>query len=198
VQAANTSQLHSSCDSAERVLLAQVASGEQDALVALYRRYQRPLFVYLLRLLRDEGLAEEVLQDVIVAIWQGAAQFAGRSRVSTWVFGIAHHQAMQAARRGALPQFSPEEYTELGDEKQDAERVTFALALQEDLEAALETLAPIHREALELVLAHGFSYEETALITAVPVGTVKSRVNQARRLMQRVLVERGWREGARL
>ncbi len=191
-------QLHSACDEAERALLASVAEGAQDALLALYQRYQRPLFVYLLRLLRDEGLAEEVLQDVIVAIWQGAATFAGRSRVSTWVFGIAHHQAMQASRRRALPQVSSEDYAELDDETQDAERVTFALALHEDLEAALETLAPQHREALELVLAHGFSYEETAMITAVPVGTVKSRVNHARRLMQRALVERGWREGARL
>lgn len=186
------------CDEVERTLIARVAQGEQEALLALYQRYQRPLFVYLLRLLRDEGLAEEVLQDVLVALWQGAATFAGRSRVSTWVFGIAHHQAMQAGRRRALPQVSSEDYADLDDETQDAERVTFALALHEDLEAALETLAPLHREALELVLAHGFSYEETAMITAVPVGTVKSRVNHARRLMQRALVERGWREGARL
>ena len=195
---AYTPQLHSLCDSAERALLARVASADQEALVALYQRYQRPLFVYLLRLLRDAGLAEEVLQDVIVAIWQGAAQFAGRSRVSTWVFGIAHHQAAQASRRRALPLVSSEEYTHLGDDEQDAERVTFTLALQEDLEATLDTLAPIHREALELVLAHGFSYEEAALITAVPVGTVKSRLNQARRQMQRALVARGWREEASL
>lgn len=195
---ANAPQLNSRCDDAEQMLLARIAGGEQEALEHLYQRYQRPLFVYLLRLLRDAGLAEEVLQDVIVAIWQGAASFAGRSRVSTWVFGIAHHQAAQAARRRALPQVSPEEYAEVGDEEQDAGRVTFALALQEDLEAALEQLSPIHREALELVLVHGFSYEEAALITSVPVGTVKSRVNQARRLMQRALVERGWREGARL
>ncbi len=195
---ANTLQLNSAGDSAERALLARIAHAEQAALVALYQRYQRSLFVYLLRLLRDEGLAEEVLQDVIVAIWQGAAQFAGRSRVSTWVFGIAHHQAAQAARRRALPLVSSEEYLDLGDNEQDAERVTFALALHEDLTAALEELSPIHREALELVLAHGFSYEEAAMITAVPVGTVKSRVNQARRQMQRALSERGWREEASL
>ncbi len=198
VDEAITPQPKSLCDDAERALLARIARGEQEALVALYQRYQRPLFVYLLRLLRDEGLAEEVLQDVLVAIWQGAAQFAGRSRVSTWVFGIAHHQAAQSARRRALPLVSPEEYTELSDDDQHAERVTFALALQEDIAFALEQLSPIHREALELVLAHGFSYEEVAMITAVPVGTVKSRVNQARRLMQRALVERGWREGASL
>jgi RNA polymerase sigma-70 factor (ECF subfamily) len=198
VDPANTPQLKSPCEDAERALLARVARGEQEALADLSQRYQRPLFVYLLRLLRDEGLAEEVLQDVLVAIWQGAALFAGRSRVSTWVFGIAHYQAAQAARRRALPLVSPEEYTQLSDDEQHAERVIFALALQEDLEAALERLSPIHREALELVLAHGFSYEEAAMITAVPVGTVKSRVNQARRLMQQALVARGWREGASL
>ncbi len=193
----NAPQLKSRCDDAERALLTRIAGGEQDALAALYGRYQRPLFVYLLRLLRDEGLAEEVLQDVIVAIWQGAASFAGRSRVSTWVFGIAHHQAAQAARRRQLPQVAVEDCAAPADEAQDAERVTFSLALGADLEAALETLLPIHREALELILAQGFSYEEAAIITAVPVGTVKSRVNQARRQMQRALVERGWREGVK-
>jgi RNA polymerase sigma factor (sigma-70 family) len=105
---------------------------------------------------------------------------------------------VQATRRRALPQVPQEEFEELGDAAQDAERVTLALALQEDLEAALEQLSPTHREALELVLAHGFSYEEVAVITDVPVGTVKSRVNQARHLMQRALVERGWREEASL
>jgi RNA polymerase sigma-70 factor (ECF subfamily) len=191
-------QLHRHYDSAEQALLAQVARGKQDAVVTLYWCYQRPLFVYLLRLVRDESLAEEILQDVFIAIWQGAATFSGRSRVSTWVFGIAHRQAVQAMRRCALPQVSPEEFEELGDAEQDAERVTFALALQEDLEAALERLSPVHREALELVLAHGFSYEEAAIITDVPIGTVKSRVNHARRLMRRALVECGWRQGASL
>ena len=182
------------CKVTERALLAAVANGEQEALVALYGRYQRPLFVYLLRLLRDEGLAEEVLQDVIVALWQGAGSFAGLSRVSTWVFGIARRQALQAARRKQQQMLSPDDCPESQDEEQDAERVTFTLALQEDLEAALERLSPIHSEALELALSQGFSYEEIAMITAVPVGTVKSRVNQARRLMQQTLVQRGWRE----
>ncbi len=189
---ASIQQLHTSCDAAERGWIAMVASGEQSALVALYQRYQRPLFTYLLRLVRDESLAEEVLQDVLVAIWRRAAAFSGRSRVSTWVFGIAHHQAVQAIRRRGLPQVPPEECEELEDGTQDAERMTFTLALQEDLEATLERLSPVHREALDLVLAHGFSYEEAAMIMDVPVGTVKSRVNHARRLMQRALVERGW------
>ena len=193
----NAPQLNSSCDDAERAVLTRIAGGEQDALAALYERYQRPLFIYLLRVLRDEGLAEEVLQDVIVAIWQSAASFAGRSRVSTWIFGIAHHQGIQAARRRQLPQLVPEDCAELDDEEQDAERVTFSLALQTDLEVALETLLPIHREALELILTQGFSYEEAAAITSVPIGTVKSRVNQARRQMQRALIERGWREGVK-
>lgn len=184
----------SRCESIERTLLARIAAGDQQALVSLYERYQRPLFVYLVRLLRDERLAEEVLQDVLLAVWQGAGSYAGLSRVSTWLFGIAHHQAFQATRRRQLPLVSPEEWLELDDGEQDAERVAFTLALQEDLEAALERLAPVQRAALELILVQGFSYEEAAVIMDVPLGTVKSRVNQARRLMQRMLIERGWRE----
>ncbi len=184
----------SRCERTEIALLSRIAAGDQQALVALYERYQRPLYVYLLRLLRDERLAEEVLQDVLLAVWQGAVSYAGLSRVSTWLFGIAHHQAFQSTRRRQLPLAALEEWLELGDAEQDAERVTFTLALQEDLEAALDRLAPVQRAALELILVQGFSYEEAAVIMEVPLGTVKSRVNQARRLMQRMLIERGWRE----
>jgi hypothetical protein len=71
VDEANTLQPHTSCDAAERAWLAMIARGEQSALLALYQRYQRPLLVYVLRLVGDASLAEEVLQDVLVAIWQG-------------------------------------------------------------------------------------------------------------------------------
>lgn len=182
----------------ERKLLAEVAQGKPDALVALAERYQRPLFVYLLRLLHDDGLAEEVLQDVLVALWQRAGSFAGRSRVSTWIFAIAHRQALQAARRRHLRLISTDECPDMPEEGQDAERLAWSLALQEDLEAALERLSPIHRETLELALSQGFSYEEIATITAVPIGTVRSRINQARRLMKQMLIQRGWGERAKV
>src|SRR4051812_38715149 len=79
-------------------LLRRIAGGDREALVDLYNRYQRPLFRYLCQMTPDRGLAEEILQDTLVAVWQGAASFEGRSALRTWVFGIARRQAHNTLR----------------------------------------------------------------------------------------------------
>src|SRR4051812_19615310 len=88
----------------ELTLLRRVATKDRKAFEALYHLYYRRLFGYLLKLTRRAELVEEVLNDVMMAIWKGAASFDGRSRPSTWIFGIAYHKALKAlARRGPLP-----------------------------------------------------------------------------------------------
>src|SRR5439155_4248759 len=90
-------------DSDAAALVQRLAAGERDALVELYRLYQRPLFRYLTQLTADHGLAEEVLQDAFVAAWQSAASFERRSSVQTWLFGITRRQAHNAFRKRGLP-----------------------------------------------------------------------------------------------
>src|SRR5947199_7224448 len=86
----------------ELTLLRRVATKDRRAFEALYHLYYRRLFGYLLKLTRRADLVEEVLNDVMLAIWKGAASFDGRSRPSTWIFGIAYHKALKAlARRPA-------------------------------------------------------------------------------------------------
>ena len=86
----------------ELTLLRRVATKDRKAFEALYHLYYRRLFGYLLKLTRRAELVEEVLNDVMLAIWKGAASFDGRSRPSTWIFGIAYHKALKAlARRPA-------------------------------------------------------------------------------------------------
>ena len=106
---ANTPQLNI-CDDAERALLTQVASGEQSALVALYQRYQRPLFAYLLRLVRDEGLAEEVLARCACCDLAGARPRLPGVRGSA-PGSLASRITRRCRQRAAacLPQVSPEE-----------------------------------------------------------------------------------------
>src|SRR3954462_11183405 len=86
----------------ELTLLRRVATKDRKAFEALYHLYYRRLFGYLLKLTRRAELVEEVLNDVMLGIWKGAASFDGRSRPSTWIFGIAYHRALKPrARRPA-------------------------------------------------------------------------------------------------
>src|SRR5690606_10837606 len=87
----------------DAALLARIAAEDRRAVAELYARHQRPLFRYLSQLTADHGLAEEILQDTIVAVWQSASTFEGRSAVRTWLFSIARRQAHNVLRRRGLP-----------------------------------------------------------------------------------------------
>src|SRR5438067_13049963 len=87
----------------ERQLVQRIANGDREALAELYMNYRRPLFNYLLQLTPDYGLAEELLQDTLVAVWKSARSFEGRSSVLTWLFGIARRQAHNTLRQRKLP-----------------------------------------------------------------------------------------------
>src|ERR1700738_1318653 len=87
----------------ERQITRRIAAGDREALGELYARYQRGLFTYLLQLPPDYGLAEEILQDTLVAVWKSAHRFEGRSSLQTWLIGIARRQAHNTLRQRKLP-----------------------------------------------------------------------------------------------
>ena len=168
-------------------LVARIAAGERDALAELYERFQRPLFRYLCQLTPDHGLAEEILQDTLVAVWKGAAGFAGRSRVQTWLIGIARRQAHNTLRRRALPLAGPDADIDVPDPGPDPEMHVLAQADRDELAAAVQRLAPAHREVLNLNFMQGLSYQEIAEIVGVPEGTVKSRLSNAKQALRTLL-----------
>ncbi len=164
-------------------LLERVASGERRALEEIYTRHGRELFRYLHTLTPDRQVAEEILQDTLVAVWRGAGTYKGRSSPRTWLFGVARRQAHNALRKHRLP------VAERGTDEPAArdvepEEVLLAKARIEELVDRLRALSPLHREVLALVFFHELSYEETAQILGVPIGTVKSRISNARRALR--------------
>lgn len=175
----------------DRTLLDRIGAGDQAALTQLYHAYRSKLWRYLwLQLDGDNGLVEEVVQDVFVSVWRTARVFRGEARVSTWLYRIAHHAAANALRsrsrrvegqrpaRLDLLAHSAEIPTEL-ESPSSEETIVARMTLQE----ALAALSPKHREALELLFVHGFTYDEIASITGAPTGTIKSRVSYARRAL---------------
>jgi RNA polymerase sigma-70 factor (ECF subfamily) len=171
-------------DEEEAQLVARIAGGDRDALGELYERFQRPLFRYLSRITPDHGLAEEALQDTLVAVWKGAGSFAGRSRVQTWLIGIARRQAYTRLRKRSVAVTGLDDGAELPALGPDPEAHMLAAADREELAAALERLTPAHREILDLNFAQGLSYQEIAEVLGTPQGTVKSRLNHAKRALR--------------
>ena len=128
----------------------------------------------------DHGLAEEILQDTLVAVWKSAQSFEGRSSVRTWLIGIARRQAHNTLRQRRLPLADETEMEGLVATDPEPEAWTLASFARDELAAAFRQLAPLHREVLLLTFVQELSYHETATILEVPVGTVKSRLSNAR------------------
>lgn len=174
-------------------LLKRVARKERAALADVYDRFQRPLFCYLFRLLNHKELAEDILQEVMLVIWQKAATFKGHSSPSAWIFGIAHHLAFKALRHNAGKEFlALEAASELPDENAVPEIDILKAVTAEEVAQALACLTPEHREVLQLAFYQNFSCREIAAIAGVPEGTVKSRLSYARRALKAALLRNGW------
>ena len=170
-------------------LLRRIGAKDRRAFEALYHRYDRRLFAYILKLTRQADMVEEILNDVLLAVWKGASSYDGRSQPSTWIFGIAYHKALKALARRA-----PEPTGEPGDEPADPEGPESLLARRElatVLGRALRALPPEQRAAVEMTYYYGLSYPEIAEIMGCPVNTVKTRMFHARRRLREILPEMG-------
>lgn len=171
----------------EKQIARCIAAGDREALAELYCNYQRTLFNYLLQLTPDYGLAEEILQDTLVAVWKSAYRFEGRSSLKTWLIGIARRQAHNTLRQRQLPLSDETELEGLVAKDPEPEAFTLASFARDELAAAFRELAPLHREVLVLVFVQELSYQEVASILETPVGTVKSRICNARRALRALL-----------
>jgi RNA polymerase sigma-70 factor (ECF subfamily) len=165
----------------ERSLIGRVAAGDVEAFKALHYTYQKRLFAYSMKMLDDAGAAEELCNDVLLDVWRQAGRFRGQSKLSTWVFGIAHNKALNALRRrGQRADVALEHAATTPDARPNPEAEAERRDTHARMEAALGRLSREHREVVELTFYHGFSYEEIAQIVKCPVGTVKTRMFHAK------------------
>ncbi len=172
----------------ERSLINLIASGDIDAFKTLHRAYQRRLFAYTMKMLDDAGAAEELSSDVMLEVWKQAKQFQGNSKLSTWIFGIAHHKALNARRRrGQRIDVAMEQAIPSVDPRPDPEQSAERHDMLRRLETVLGNLSLDHREVIELTFYHEFSYEEIARIMNCPVNTVKTRMFYAKKKIRESL-----------
>lgn len=156
-------------------LLAVVARGDEPALAALYDRYDRVAYALAYRILRDQVLAQDAVQDAFLTVWRTAASFdPRRGKASTWLLTLVHRRAVDVVRREVRRRAQPLEDAPIasGDATDEAAEVR---EQRRSVQAALAQLPPDQRETLELAYYGGLTQTELAERLDVPLGTVKSR-----------------------
>ncbi len=170
-------------DAAEAAILHRLAAGELEAPMAdLYDRYGRRVYGLGLRVLRDATLAEELVQETFVRLWQSAGRYdATQGAVAPWVWMIARGAAIDMQRRAAVRPRAAR--SDAGQEPVVTDEIDRML-LSLDVRDALEELSPSHREVLALGYDEALTQREIADRLDIPLGTVKTRTYHALRALK--------------
>jgi RNA polymerase sigma-70 factor (ECF subfamily) len=170
----------------DAALLQRIGAGDRAALKLLYERHSDALFHFIRARLRDPFEAGDVMQEVFLEIWRAAGRFEGRSAVRTWIFGIARNKAVDRMRRGARTVLAEPDET-IADVTPDPEALAAAASDAARVRECLARLSDTHRSAIHLAYYQELPYSEIAAVEGVPLGTIKTRVMHAKRLMMQCL-----------
>ena len=174
----------------DEALLQSIAEGEQRAMGMLYARHNTRVFRFALSITKNRSLAEDVVSDVFFDVWRCAGSFRGRSRVATWLLGIARHKGLSLLQRPAHEALTEELAETIEDTADDPEHSMQRKQAGAMLADCLLRLPTIHREIIDLVYYHQKSIEEVAEILRVPRNTVKTRMFYARKGLAQMLAVR--------
>jgi RNA polymerase sigma-70 factor, ECF subfamily len=176
----------------DEALLSLVASSDDQALAELYDRFGRVAYGLALRILRDEALAQDAVQEAFLAVWRSADRFlAERAKASTWILTLVHRRSVDLVRR---------EDRRRGEPLESAAEPTAPVTTEEEatlgferriVQEALAQLSPEQREALELGYYGGLTQSELAERLGQPLGTIKSRMFAGLSQLRDLLAEAG-------
>ena len=181
---------------ADEALIGRIARGDRLAMQVLFARHHVRVYRFVLRLLRDEMAAEDIISDVFLDVWRQANRFEGRSAVSTWLIAIARFKALSQLRKRREDGLDEETAELIEEPSDDPERTVEKQDKGEKLRKCLAALSTEHREVIDLVYYHEKSVEEVAQIVGIPENTVKTRMFYARKklgeLCRMAGIDRGW------
>jgi RNA polymerase sigma-70 factor, ECF subfamily len=171
----------------ESELLEKVSSGDEEAFRQLYDLTCGRIAFYLQNLLRDKTLIDDVLVETFTAVWKSAHCFKGKSKVTTWIIGIARNLAMKQLKKTKCYE-DIDNYPHLANGTVSMEKT---LDRRTTINKALSQLSAKHREVLDLVFFCDMTYSEIASLLHVPVNTVKTRVFYAKESLRDILEQLG-------
>lgn len=161
----------------DEALVALTARYDEAAFAALYDRFGRAAYGLALRVLRDEELAEDAVQEAFLGVWRGASRFfPERGKASTWILTLVHRRAVDVVRREQRRRTDPLAEADLGGVEGSAADSAWLRLERERIQAALGALPDHQREAIELAYYGGFTQSELAERLGEPLGTIKSRM----------------------
>jgi RNA polymerase sigma-70 factor (ECF subfamily) len=179
-------------------LVAQAVAGREDGFEELVRRYQRPIAVYVYRMVGDYEAALDLTQEVFIKVYGSLTRYRSEYKFSTWIYKIAHNAAIDHLRRHTMREQSlvdetsgePRDFVALNTEpspEQESEKEE----RRAEIERVVLELPAAYRELVVLRHSHDLSYDEIAEVTGLPLGTVKNRLFRAREAMRQQFLQRG-------
>ena len=177
-------------------IIRRIAAKDQSAIEALYASHQVRVYRFILRRVRSEAVAEELVNEVFMEIWRNAAKFEGRSSLSSWMLAIAHNRAISAMRRRREEAMDEETAAAIPDEGDTPEVEAQKGDKGALIRQCIGQLSDDHGAVIDLVYYHEMSVGEVAEVLGVPANTVKTRLFHARKKLSELLshagVDRGW------
>ena len=181
---------------ADELLISRIARGDRLAMQVLFARHHVRIYRFVLRLLRDDMAAEDVISEVFLDVWRQANRFEGRSAVSTWLIAIARFKALSTLRKRREEGLDDEAMEAIEEPSDNPGLAIEKLDKGVKLRQCLAALSREHREVIDLVYYHEKSVEEVARIIGIPENTVKTRMFYARKklgeLCRMAGIDRGW------
>ena len=175
----------------DEALIARIASGDRLAMQVLFARHHVRIYRFVLRLVRDQSKAEDLISEVFLDVWRQADRFEGRSTVSTWLLAIARFKALSALRRKPEEGLDEDAALEIEDLADNPEVTLEKKDRSAVIRKCLMGLSAEHREIIDLVYYHEKSVQEVAKIVGIPENTVKTRMFYARKKLAEMLKAAG-------
>ncbi|TYP84939.1 RNA polymerase sigma-70 factor (ECF subfamily) [Blastococcus xanthinilyticus] len=163
-------------------ILRRIRAGDRSAVDDLYERFRRPAFALARRILADDGLAEDVLQEVFLGVWRDPHAYDGaRGSFASWLLAVVHHKAVDAVRREESQRrrqarAEDEAVLDAPVAVRDVADDAWSRVVAEQVRSALGELPESQKEALTLAYYGGYTQREVAALTGAPLGTVKTRM----------------------
>lgn len=179
----------------DTTLLAAIAGGDEQAMQRFFTQYANDVYRFVMARCGDNHLAGDILNVVMLDVWRQADRFQGRSKVSTWLLGIARHKLIDHYRREQRHQHDELDAATI-DPAPPSEQAIDAAHHAEWVKRCLDGLGGLQRDIVHLAFYRDMAYPEIAEIVECPVGTVKSRMFHAREALRRCLEKLSGQEGA--
>jgi RNA polymerase sigma-70 factor (ECF subfamily) len=175
----------------DRRLIARIAGRDQAAFRVLVQRHQLHVYRFLLRVVRNEAVAEELANEVFMEVWRNARRFEGNSALKTWVLSIAHHRALSSLRKRREEPWNEELAHAIAEDADNPEVAAQKQDKSAVIRRCMNALSAEHREIVDLVYYHELSIAEAAAVVGIPENTVKTRMFYARKRLSELLASAG-------